>query len=66
MIFLFKSFEERVAQQYIFQEYFKENQIAERSDYANEDHKITLRISSLCLFGRPIAPSQYETGTKKK
>ena len=42
MTFLFKSFEERGAQKYIFQEYFKENQIAGSSDYADEDNKIKL------------------------
>ena len=41
-LFSFKSFEERDAQKYIFQEYFKENQIAGSSDYADEDNKIKL------------------------
>lgn len=41
-LFFLKSFEERGAQKYIFQEYFKENQIAGSSDYADKDNKIKL------------------------
>ena len=31
----------------------------------NEDHRITQYVSSVCLFGWPIAPSEQESGIEK-
>ena len=71
-LFLFKSFEERVVQNSVFQYYFKANQIAGSGNYtkmfhgkcwgevkiiSNAEQNITLYISSVYLFGWPVAHS---------